>query len=102
MQIRYINMTSPLIGNYGTNSYENESDKIHANGFIVKSICLNPSNYKSEVDIDKMLKKMGVIGIYGIDTRSITKKIRNSGAMKCIIASEEHTITELEQYTQKL
>lgn len=91
-----INMTYPLIGNYGLNSDENESDKIYAKGFIVKSISLNPSNYKSEENIDDTLKKMGIVGIYGVDTRSITKKIRSSGAMKCIITSEQLSIHELE------
>lgn len=93
-----INMTYPLIGNYGLNSEENESNKIYAKGFIVKSISLNPSNYKCEVNIDEMLQKMGIVGIYGVDTRSITKKIRNNGAMKCIITSvsQRHSIADLE------
>ena len=74
-----INMTYPLIGNYGINSLDNESDKIHASGFIVKDISLNPSNAASEKNIDEWLREMKVPGVYGVDTRRIAKKIRNGG-----------------------
>lgn len=84
-----ITMTYPLIGNYGVNSLEGESKKIHAKGFIVKSISDTPSNYLSEDTVDYMLKKMDVVGVYGLDTRSITKKVRSLGAMKCLISNEE-------------
>lgn len=91
-----INMTYPLIGNYGINSEENESSRIYAKGFIVKAISSTPSNYKSEESIEEVLNKMGIVGIYGVDTRSITKKIRSCGAMKCVITSEPYTVSELE------
>jgi len=90
-----INMTYPLIGNYGVNSYENESEKVYARGFIVKSVCNNPSNYMSEESIDDMLKKMNIVGLYDVDTRAITKKIRNAGAMKCIISNIEFSTEKL-------
>jgi carbamoyl-phosphate synthase small subunit len=95
-----INMTYPLIGNYGANSIENESSKVYARGFIVKAISLNPSNYKSEESINDMLARMGVVGIYDVDTRSLTKRIREIGAMKCIITTENLSIEErLEIFT---
>ena len=56
---------------------------------VVKSISQNPSNFMSEGDFDKFLKDMKVVGVYGVDTRAITKKIRNSGAMKCIISTKK-------------
>lgn len=90
-----INMTYPMIGNYGVNSYENESEGVYAKGFIVKSVCSNPSNYMSEMSIDDMLKEMNIVGLYDVDTRAITKKIRNSGAMKCIISNKEFSIEKL-------
>ncbi len=93
-----ITMTYPLIGNYGVNSYENESSKIHARGFIVKSISKNPSNHMSEKLIDDMLKKMNIVGVYDVDTRSITKKIRKNGVLKCVISTEEKTEEELKDY----
>lgn len=84
-----ITMTYPLIGNYGVNHLEYESSKIHAKGFVVKKISETPSNHMSEKTIDEMLKSMGVVGVYDVDTRSITKKIRNAGVLKCVISNEE-------------
>lgn len=91
-----ITMTYPLIGNYGINGVENESSKIYAKGFIVKSIDKNPSNYMSEETIEEMLEKMGVVGVYNVDTRSITKKIRNEGVLRCVISNEGKSIKELQ------
>lgn len=91
-----ITMTYPLIGNYGTNEQENESVKSLAKGFIVRSISNTPSNYLSEGSLTDMLIKNDIVGISGIDTRSITKKIRNKGAIKCVITTENLTIEELE------
>lgn len=92
-----ITMTYPLIGNYGVNKKEWESTKIYAQGFVVKAVSEHPSNYMSEDTIDHMLKTMGVVGISGVDTRSITRKIRNYGALKCVITNEELSIKEMEQ-----
>lgn len=90
-----ITMTYPLIGNYGINSIEKESAKVYARGFIVKWPSKKTSNYMSEKTIDEMLKNMGVVAICNVDTRSITKKIRNFGALKCIISNEELNSSEL-------
>lgn len=91
-----INMTYPLIGNYGVNSFENESKQVYAKGLIVKALSRNPSNYKSEENIEELLTRMNIIGIYDVDTRSITKKIRDFGGIKCIITSEELTVVEVD------
>ncbi len=96
-----INMTYPLIGNYGVNSVEKESSKVYAKGFIVKNICENPSNYRCEGTLHKMLSSMGVVGIYDVDTRSITKKIRNSGAMKCVISNDDTSMDEIKKLLKK-
>ncbi|MCR3759482.1 glutamine-hydrolyzing carbamoyl-phosphate synthase small subunit [Clostridium felsineum] len=90
-----VNMTYPLIGNYGVNDFVNQSKCVYAKGFVVKNIDKNPSNYTSKIDIDKMLKNMGVVGVFGVDTRSITKKIRSYGTMKCIIANGNFEVEEL-------
>ncbi|AGK96557.1 glutamine-hydrolyzing carbamoyl-phosphate synthase small subunit [Clostridium pasteurianum] len=92
-----INMTYPLIGNYGTNSFENESEKVYAKGFVVKSVSNNPSNYMNEASLDEMLKNMNVVGIYNVDTRAITKRIRNVGSMKCVISNEEFSLEKLKE-----
>lgn len=90
-----ITMTYPLIGNYGINSAENESSKVYARGFVAKVISETPSNHLSEVTLQSMMEEMNVVGVYDVDTRKITKKIRNSGAMKCVISNEDLSIDEL-------
>lgn len=90
-----VTMTYPLIGNYGVNEKISESKKVHAKGFIAKNISRNPSNYTCQYDIDSMLKKMNVVGVYDIDTRKITRKIRTGGAMRCIISNDEFDLTKL-------
>lgn len=95
-----INMTYPLIGNYGISRNDRESSKIYAKGFIVKSICNEPSNYLSENNLDSLLKSMNIVGIYGVDTRKITKKIRNSGSLKCVISTEDLSLEEIQNYLE--
>ena len=92
-----ITMTYPLIGNYGINSRDKESEKIHAFGFVAKDISLNPSNALSEENIDEWLKEENVPGVYGVDTRRITKKIRKEGTVKCVISTEGLSEAELKQ-----
>lgn len=93
-----ITMTYPLIGNYGVNDIYNESLKVFAKGFIVKSISKNPSNYLSKDSLDNMLKNMGVVGVSGIDTRSVTKKIRDIGSVKCVISNENLSINDIKSF----
>lgn len=92
-----VNMTYPLIGNYGVNIKENESKNIHAKGYIIKSLCDIPSNYMSEYSLDEFLKKNNIVGIHNVDTRKITRKIRTAGTMKCVISSDKKSIIELGQ-----
>ena len=89
-----INMTYPLIGNYGISEIDNESEKIHAFGLVVKDLCDTPSNSNSVMTIDKWLRDMEVPGVYGVDTRQITKKIRSKGTVKCVISTEGISISE--------
>ncbi len=84
-----ITMTYPLIGNYGTNRGDWESRQVFARGFIVKENCRYPSNWRSKNSLDEYLKKNNVVGIEGIDTRSLVKHIREEGAMRGIISSDE-------------
>lgn len=96
-----VTMTYPLIGNYGVNSSENESSKVFARGFIVKWPSNKTSNYMSEQAIDEMLKKMGVVAISDVDTRSITKKIRSGGALKCVISNEDVSLDILKEIIRR-
>ena len=76
-----ITQTYPLIGNYGMNSEDVESGKIWAKGYIVREACTTPSNWRCEETLDSFLKKNNTIGIEGIDTRHLTRIIRESGVM---------------------
>ena len=81
-----INFTFPHIGNVGTNNEDIESDKIWTRGVIFNSEITNPSNYRSLKHLDKWLKKNKIVGITGLDTRSLTNFIRDKGAPKGTIS----------------
>ncbi|GMQ56719.1 glutamine-hydrolyzing carbamoyl-phosphate synthase small subunit [Vallitalea sediminicola] len=83
-----VTMTYPLIGNYGINADDMESDGIRVAGFVVKEYSVNPNHWQCEKDIDTYLKENNIPGIYGVDTRMLTKKIREKGTMKCMITTE--------------
>lgn len=76
-----VTQTFPLIGNYGVNSVDPESNGSVVSGYIVREQCEDPSNFRCEGDLDSYLKKYNIIGIYDIDTRYLTKIIRESGVM---------------------
>ena len=81
-----INFTFPHIGNVGTNKEDLESDKIWTKGVIFNSEITSPSNYRSFQHLDTWLKKNKIVGITGLDTRSLTNFIRDKGAPKGTIA----------------
>ena len=81
-----INFTFPHVGNVGTNKEDHESDKIWAKGVILNSEITSPSNYRSFLHLDAWLKKNKIVGITGLDTRSLTNLIRDKGAPKGTIA----------------
>ncbi len=81
-----INFTFPHIGNVGTNKEDHESDKIWARGVIINSEITSPSNYRSFLHLDTWLKKNKIVGITGLDTRSLTNFIRDKGAPKGTIS----------------
>lgn len=73
--------TFPLIGNYGVISEDFESARPRLSGYIVREWCDMPSNFRSESDLDAYLKKMEVPGLYGVDTRALTRILRSAGVM---------------------
>ena len=83
-----ITQTYPLIGNYGMNSEDKESGRVWAKGYIVREACTAPSNFRSETTLDEFLKQNNVIGIEGIDTRHLTRTLRESGVMNGAITTE--------------
>ncbi len=82
-------MTYPHIGNYGINSHDMESAHSWVEGFLVRELSPLVSNWMSEGDLDSFLKKHKVIGLEGIDTRKLTRKIRINGAMRGCISTKD-------------
>lgn len=84
-----LTMTTPMIGNYGLNRDDYEAMKPHLSAFIVKEYAADPSNFRMNKNLNDYLVKMKVPGLYGIDTRKLTRHIREKGAVKgCIISAE--------------
>jgi carbamoyl-phosphate synthase small subunit len=84
-----VTMTYPLIGNYGVNSEDLESDGPKVEGFIVRDYSQIWSNWRGEESLGDFLKRHGIIGIEGVDTRALTRHIRLQGAMKGCISTED-------------
>ncbi|MEE0945056.1 MAG: carbamoyl phosphate synthase small subunit [Clostridia bacterium] len=78
--------TFPLIGNYGANTIDMESDKAAMTALVVREKCDFPSNFRCEKTLDSFMKEKGVVGLCGIDTRALTRVIRDNGTMKGVIA----------------
>ena len=77
--------TNPLIGNYGINSEDEESEMVHAKGMVIKELSRITSNFRSQKSLDQYLKEQGVMGISGIDTRALTRHIRDKGSMRGVL-----------------
>jgi len=88
-------MTYPLIGNTGINPEDMESAGVHLEGFVVREYQKTPSNWRSRGDLKAFLEERGKIGIEGIDTRALTRRIRTAGAMRGIISTETRDIEDL-------
>lgn len=82
-----VTQTFPLIGNYGDIPVDYESKKSWVRGYIVRELCEQPSNFRCSGQLNDFLKAQGIIGICGIDTRSLTKRLRESGVMNGMIVS---------------
>ena len=82
-------MTYPLIGNYGVNIDDIESSKPQVKGFIVREVCKTPSNWRSIEDLNDYLKRNNIIGLEGIDTRALTRILRDNGTMRGTIITGE-------------
>ena len=82
-------MTYPLIGNYGINFEDMESDRPALSAFVVRERCDYPSNFRTEMDLDGFLRQNRIMGLEGIDTRALTRIIREKGCMKGTITVKE-------------
>ena len=92
-----VTMTYPLIGNYGVNEEDCESRSIFASGLIVSEYSRIYNNWRAKKSLAEYLEEYDKIGIHEIDTRAITLHIRDKGAMKCIISTENDDVDELIQ-----
>ena len=82
-----VTQTFPLIGNYGNIPVDYESKKSWVRGYVVRELCEQPSNFRCSGQLNDFLKAQGIIGICGIDTRALTKRLRESGVMNGMIIS---------------
>lgn len=82
-------MTYPLIGNYGVNDEDKESEHVHVKGFVVKEFARRHSNWRAKQSLIDYLNENNIIAIEGVDTRALTRHLRMSGAMKAIISTDD-------------
>lgn len=89
-----VTMTYPLIGNYGINLEDVQSRNVCVKGFIVREKSDTPNNFRNEMSLDVYLKQNKIIGLEGIDTRALTKILRNQGTMRGIITLDNNATLE--------
>jgi len=93
--------TFPLIGNYGTIPEDAQSDGCTLKGYVVREWCSEPSNFRSQGNIDAYLKAKGIPGVYGVDTRELTRVIREDGVMNAVITAhpENADMSKIKEYS---
>ncbi len=84
-----ITMTYPLIGNYGVNEQDVESRHPFCRGFVMRECCFEPSNFRSDMSLPDYLKRNNIVAIDGVDTRKITRHLRDRGAMKSVLSTSD-------------
>jgi carbamoyl-phosphate synthase small subunit len=84
-----VTMTYPLIGNYGINQEDQESQRPQVEGFIVRELSRRPSNFRAETSLDDYLRAHRVVGLEGIDTRALVRRLRVRGAMNGVLSSTD-------------
>jgi carbamoyl-phosphate synthase small subunit len=82
-------MTAPQIGNTGVNPEDNESDRAHLHGFIVRELSPVTSSWRATRSLSNWLAEQGVIGISEIDTRALTRRLRDQGSQKGVLSTDE-------------
>jgi carbamoyl-phosphate synthase small subunit len=84
-----VTMTYPLIGNYGTNADDRESRGAQVEGFVVREFARHPSSFRAQHSLDDYLRASGVIGLEGIDTRALVRRLRVRGAMNAVLSTTD-------------
>lgn len=90
-----VTMTYPQIGNYGVNPDDLQRDTLALRGFVVHDLCTQPSNWRSTQSLDAFLKQNGVVAIEGVDTRALTRHLRDHGAQRGVLSTEDLDIMSL-------
>ncbi|MDF1823447.1 MAG: glutamine-hydrolyzing carbamoyl-phosphate synthase small subunit [Verrucomicrobiales bacterium] len=85
---QFVTMTCPLIGNYGVSEVDAESSQVHVRGFVIEELCDVPSSWRSEQSLHDYLAGSGVPGIEGVDTRALTKRLREVGSMRATLCTD--------------
>ncbi|MGH3443470.1 MAG: glutamine-hydrolyzing carbamoyl-phosphate synthase small subunit [Nitriliruptorales bacterium] len=88
-------MTAPHVGNYGMNPDDAESDRIQVAGFVVREAARHPSSWRAVGDLRGALRDAGAVAVEGVDTRRLTRHIRERGAMRCCVSTEVLDVDEL-------
>lgn len=102
-----VTMTYPLVGNYGINLEDMESDRPYLKGFVVREKCDLPNNWRCEMELEGFLRQYKIMGLEGIDTRALTRCLRDNGTMKGIITTRVGDLTasqikqKFDTYTNK-
>lgn len=89
--------TFPLIGNYGAIRTDKESEKAWVSAYVVREICDQPSNFRTDGDLNSYLEEEGIVGIYGVDTRELTKILREEGCMNARVSEKPLTEKEVDE-----
>ena len=95
-------MTAPHIGNTGVNTTDMESQRIWVAGFVVRDPAIRPSNWRSQGDLEQALEQAGVVGVSGVDTRALTRHLRDRGAMRVGIFSGEAAAASPEELLRQV
>ena len=97
-----VTQTFPLIGNYGVMPEDFESKKSWVRGYVVRELCDAPSNFRCDGSLDSFLKEQGIVGICGIDTRALTKRLREAGVMNGMIVSGVDSCPCVDEVIEKI
>src|SRR5579884_2382616 len=84
-----VTMTYPLIGNYGVNADDRESGRPQVEGFVVRELTRVPSNFRSQSSLDDYLRQHEVLGLEGIDTRALVRRLRVRGSMTGVLSTAD-------------
>ena len=90
-----VTLTYPQIGNYGVNREDAQAEHPALRGLVVRDMCSTPSNWRSEMSLPDFLKQEGVVAIEGVDTRALVRHVRDNGAMRAVLSTEDVSIDSL-------